>query len=61
VVNVARHVGVDPELALRRASDKFRARFEGVEALARDRSIQLRGAELATLDELWDEVKRSER
>ncbi len=60
VVNVARHVGVEPELALRRASDKFRTRFEGVEALARDRGIQLKDADLSTLDELWDEVKRSE-
>ena len=61
VVNVARHVGVDPELALRRASDKFRTRFEGVEALARGRAFQLKDADLATLDDLWDEVKRSER
>lgn len=61
VVNVARHVGVDPELALRQAADKFRTRFEGVETLARDRSIDLRDAELATLDALWDEVKRTER
>jgi tetrapyrrole methylase family protein/MazG family protein len=61
VVNVARHVAVDPELALRSAADKFRRRFEGVEALARTRSIDLKVAELSTLDELWDEVKRSER
>ena len=61
VVNVARHVGVDPELALRRASDKFRTRFEGVEALATQRSIDLQIADLVALDELWDEVKRSER
>lgn len=61
VVNVSRHVGVDAELALRQASDKFRKRFEGVESLASNRSIDLKDAELATLDELWDEVKRSER
>lgn len=58
VVNVARHVGVDPERALRRASDKFRTRFEGVERLAAERSIQIGRSDLATLDELWDEVKR---
>lgn len=61
VVNVARHVGIDPELALRRAADKFRKRFEGVETLAKARSIDLKQAQLATLDELWDEVKHSER
>ncbi len=60
IVNVARHLRVDPELALRAATDKFRVRFEGVERLARQRSIELRDAELATLDALWDEVKATE-
>ena len=57
IVNVARHLRIDPELALRAATDKFRDRFEGVEHLARERSIDLRTAELETLDSLWDEVK----
>ena len=57
VVNVARHLRVDPELALRAATDKFRTRFEGVERLALERAIDLRGADLATLDALWDDVK----
>ena len=61
VVNVARHVGVDPELALRAASDKFRIRFEGVERLAREDEIDLRTAELDVLDALWDRVKAAER
>ncbi len=61
VVNVARHVAVDPELALRAASDKFRARFEGVERFAVDDGIDLRSAELHVLDALWDRVKASER
>jgi tetrapyrrole methylase family protein/MazG family protein len=57
IVNVARHLHIDPELALRTATDKFRTRFEGVERLARERSIDLRAAELSVLDALWDEVK----
>ncbi len=60
VVNVARHLRVDPELALRAATDKFRTRFEHVEALAVERSIDLRNADLATLDALWDDVKSTE-
>jgi tetrapyrrole methylase family protein/MazG family protein len=60
VVNVARHVGVDPELALRAASDKFRRRFEDVERLARHREIDLGTAELALLDTLWEQVKAAE-
>ena len=46
-----------PEAALRAAVVKFRTRFEGVEALARERGIDLHDADLATLDTLWDEVK----
>ncbi|MFM8266821.1 MAG: nucleoside triphosphate pyrophosphohydrolase [Ilumatobacteraceae bacterium] len=60
VVNVARHVGVDPEAALRRASQKFRRRFASVEEIATRRAIDLRRADLAELDRLWDEVKAAE-
>jgi tetrapyrrole methylase family protein / MazG family protein len=59
-VNVARHLGVDPEAALRGATAKFRGRFIGVESLASARGIDLVAADLATLDGLWDEVKRHE-
>ncbi len=58
VVNVARHLDVDPEAALRAASNKFRVRFEQVEALARDRGLELHECDLTTLDGLWDEIKR---
>ena len=60
LVNVARHTGTDAELAVRAAAGKFRTRFEAVEALAAARAIDLRAADLATLDALWDEVKSAE-
>ena len=60
VVNAARHSGADAELALRRASVKFRSRFAAVETLATSRGIDLPTAGLAALDALWDEVKREE-
>ena len=60
VVNVARHLGVEPESALRAATLKFRGRFERVEALARRREITLKTAGLEVLDALWDEVKAAE-
>ena len=59
VVNVARHLGVEPEAALRSATRKFRARFEEVERLARERDIDLHTAGLTVLDSLWDTVKAS--
>jgi len=60
VVNVARHLDVEPEAALRAATHKFRRRFEHVEQLATARGIALGSADLATLDALWDEVKSHE-
>lgn len=57
VVNVARHLDIDPEAALRGATAKFRDRFRGVEALAAERGIDMAGAGLDVLDALWDEVK----
>ena len=59
-VNVARHVHVEAELAARAAAGKFRRRFEAVEVLAADRGVDLRAADLATLDCLWDEVKAAQ-
>jgi tetrapyrrole methylase family protein/MazG family protein len=60
VVNVARHLGVEPEAALRAATQKFRRRFEQLESLATARGIDLHASELAALDALWDEVKTGE-
>jgi MazG family protein len=60
VVNLARKLRVQPTVALDAANKKFRARFEGVETMARDRGIDLATAGLAKLDELWDEMKERE-
>ena len=57
VVNVARHLKLDPEAALRGATAKFRDRFTAVESLAAERGIDLAAADLTALDALWDEVK----
>jgi MazG family protein len=60
VVNVARHLKVDPETALREATAKFRRRFQAVEALAAGRGIDVSGLDLVALDVLWQEVKAAE-
>ena len=60
VVNVARHVKVDPEAALREATAKFRRRFQAVERLAAQRGLDLARLSPAALDELWEEVKAGE-
>jgi tetrapyrrole methylase family protein/MazG family protein len=60
VVNVARHLDVDPEVALRAATDRFRTRFEVVERLAAERATDLARADLEALDALWEEAKAAE-
>jgi tetrapyrrole methylase family protein / MazG family protein len=51
-VNIARHLGIDPETSLRAAAVKFRSRFVAMESLAATRQV-------AISDELWDEVKNA--
>lgn len=61
VVNMARHLGVEPEQALRQANQKFERRFRGVEELASQGGRQLTDYSLAELDGFWDQVKEQEK
>jgi uncharacterized protein YabN with tetrapyrrole methylase and pyrophosphatase domain len=61
VVNLSRKLGVAPDNALQVANGKFRRRFSQLEAIARQRGIDLHAAGLPALDALWDEVKAGER
>lgn len=61
LVNIADHLGMEAEQALRGANAKFRRRFAGVERLARERNLDLKDLDLAALDALWDEAKAAER
>src|ERR1700704_87510 len=61
LVNLARHVGADPETALRGTNAKFERRFAYIE---RALAAQGRALEAATLDEmdaLWNEAKEEEK
>ena len=60
VVQVARMLDVDPEMALRGASDRFARRFRRVEARAAADDLDLAQLDLATLGDLWAEAKRIE-
>jgi MazG family protein len=61
IANIARHLGIDPEGALRDANAKFVRRFGSVEdALAKD-GRKAEDATLEEMDRLWDTAKASER
>ncbi len=57
IVNLARHLKVDPEKALRRANDKFSRRFRAAERMARENGHALDALSADELDELWNAAK----
>lgn len=61
MANLARHLHVDPEDALRRANAKFQRRFEAVEDALATRGKTPSQSDLAEMDALWDAAKRAER
>ncbi len=58
VVNLARHLGADPEAALRAANHKFERRFRYIETAVALRGQHLAQCDLTLLDALWDAAKR---
>lgn len=61
LVNVARHLGVNAEMALRSANRKFVERFTRMEQLAREQGVELASLSLEEQDELWNRTKQEER
>jgi MazG family protein len=56
-VNLARFLGFDAEIALKKANRKFAQRFREMERIAAARGQRLNGLSAAELDALWNEVK----
>ncbi len=61
MANLARHLDIEPESALRAANAKFTRRFEGVEAALKARGKTPSESDLAEMDALWDAVKLAEK
>jgi ATP diphosphatase len=57
VANLARHLKVDPEAALRRANAKFTRRFRHIEAELAAKGLQPGEASLDEMEALWQEAK----
>jgi len=61
MANLARHLDIDPEEALRLANAKFTRRFGAVEAALAARNRRPEDSDLAEMDALWNEAKAAER
>jgi len=57
MANLARHLGIDPEAALRGANAKFTRRFEAIEAALAAEGRTPADSDLAEMDTLWDAAK----
>ena len=61
VVNLARHLGIDPETALRGSNLKFECRFAAIEQALAARGKTPTQATLTEMEELWTAAKTAER
>lgn len=56
--NLARHLGIDPEAALRHANHRFEQRYARMEQLAAANGLDLAAAGLDEMEALWQQAKR---
>jgi nucleoside triphosphate diphosphatase len=61
VVNLARHLDIDPEAALRATNQKFERRFASIERALAQRGKSPKDSSLAEMDALWDAAKAEEK
>ncbi len=61
MANLARHLDIDPEEALRRTNAKFTRRFTAVESALAARGKHPETSTLEEMDTLWDDVKTAEK
>ncbi|MFK7868035.1 MAG: nucleoside triphosphate pyrophosphohydrolase [Roseobacter sp.] len=61
MANLARHLGIDPEAALRGTNAKFTRRFEGIETRLAAMGKSPQQSTLEEMDALWDSVKAEEK
>ena len=61
MANVARHLGIDPEAALRLTNHKFTNRFQRIESLLAEDGRTPKDSDLEEMDRLWDRAKAEER
>lgn len=58
VMNLARHLDIEPETALKKTNRKFRSRFKYIEEQLKKNGKTLEESDLEEMDSLWDQAKR---
>ena len=58
VVNLARRMDIQPDIALRKANQRFRDRFHLVETDFASRDQKMKGAGIDALEESWQAAKK---
>ena len=56
-MNLARHLDVEPETALKKTNRKFRRRFKFIEDELKREGTSLENASLKEMDDLWNKAK----
>lgn len=60
VVNLARHLNLDPEVTVRKATEKFIKRFEKMYEIAEENGVDLKSQPIEIMEEFWQRAKREE-
>lgn len=61
LVNLSRHLDIEPEQALRKTNQKFKKRFEYIEEKLAESGKSLKNSSLEEMDRIWEEAKRMEQ
>jgi uncharacterized protein YabN with tetrapyrrole methylase and pyrophosphatase domain len=60
IANLARKLGIEPESALRKANEKFSARFEALEREFERSGRSIHDASLDEMEAVWQQIKISD-
>ena len=58
VINLARHLDINPEVALRETNRKFQRRFRFIEEALKSQGRDMTSATLDEMEELWEQAKK---
>ncbi len=60
IVNLARHLNIDPEVAVRKANEKFADRFEKMYEISEREGVDFKSQPIEIMEKFWQKAKREE-